>query len=98
MKVDPLGLNHRLKNNVTNLVLMMFFSSKLNYEIRTDARDVAKGGDGVARAPRNLADQLTLLNPGGGGRLCPSHYCQPPWMQNAIYTSGCHYSHQLVGI
>ena len=22
-----------------------------------------------------------------GGRLCPSHYCQPPWIQNAIYTS-----------
>ena len=40
---------------------MMFFSSKINYEIRTDARGVAKGGGGVANAPRNLADQLTLL-------------------------------------
>ena len=50
---------------------MMFFSSKINYEIRTDARGVAKGGDGVARAPRNLADQLTLLKPRGGGQIMP---------------------------
>ena len=43
----------------------MFFSSKINYEIRADARGVAKGGGGVANAPRNLADQLTLLKPWG---------------------------------
>ena len=44
---------------------MMFFSTRMNYEIRTDARGVAKGGGGVARAARNLADQLTLLKPWG---------------------------------
>ena len=22
-----------------------------------------------------------------GGRLCPSHYCQPPWIPNSIYIS-----------
>ena len=43
----------------------MFFSSKINYEIRTDARGVAKGGGRLARAPRKLADQLTLLKPWG---------------------------------
>ena len=72
MKVDPSGLNHRLKKHYKpGLQKMMFFSSKINYEIRTDARGVAKGGDGLARAPRNLADQLTLLKPRGGGQIMP---------------------------
>ena len=31
-----------------------------------------------------LQDQLTLFKP--GGRLCPSHYCQLPWILEAIYT------------
>ena len=56
----------------------MFFSSKINYEIRTDARGVAKGGDGVARAPRNLADQLTLLKPRGGADYARHTTASPP--------------------
>ena len=33
-------------------------------------------------------DDLKLRGSPGGGRLCPSHYCQPPRIQKAIYTSG----------
>ena len=46
-----------------------------------------RGGRGT-RAPRNLADQLTLFVL-GGSRFCPSNYCQPPWIHKAIYTSVC---------
>ena len=40
-------------------------------------RGVAREGEGRGGAEPhwNLADQLTLFKP--GGRLCPSHYCQP---------------------
>jgi hypothetical protein len=34
-------------------------------------RGVGRGGPA-----RNLSEQLTLFKP--GGRLCSSHYCQPP--------------------
>ena len=44
------------------------------------------GVRGGGRAPRNLADQLTLIKP-RGVRLYPLHYCQPPRIQKAIYTS-----------
>ena len=38
-------------------------------------------------SPRNLADQLTLFKP--GGRLCPSHYCQPPPPDSKSYLHLC---------
>ena len=40
-----------------------------------------------------LQDQLTLFKP--GGRLCPSHYCQLPWILEAIYTSVIKLGHSL---
>ena len=49
-------------------------------------RGVAREGARGARAPRNLADQLTLFKP--GGQIMPPHYYQPPRIQKAIYTSG----------
>ena len=49
-------------------------------------RGVARGGGAGGHSPsKHLADQLTLFKP--GGRLCPSHYCQPPGIQKATYTS-----------
>ena len=35
------------------------------------------GGQGGFYPTRKLGVQLTLFNPGGGGRLCPRHYCLP---------------------
>ena len=47
---------------------------------------VGTGGPGAR--PHNFVNQLTLIsNQGGGSKLCPSHYCQPPRIQKAIYTS-----------
>ena len=44
----------------------MFFSSKLNYEIRTDARGVAKGGGGWPEPPggTDYARHTTASPPG----------------------------------
>jgi hypothetical protein len=62
MKVDPSGLNHRLKKHYKpGFQKMMFFSSKINYEIRTDARGVAKEGDGVVRAPPEFGRSINPI-------------------------------------
>ena len=46
-------------------------------------RGVARGGAGGAKAPPEFSKSVNPIQT-MGGRLCPSHYCQPPW---AIYTS-----------
>ena len=47
-------------------------------------RGVDKRGAGD-RAPRNLADHLTLSKP--GGQIMPLTLLPAPWIQKAIYTS-----------
>ena len=51
-------------------------------------RGVARGGGG--RGGQSFPGNWKISKPYShqGGRLCPSHYCQPPWIQKAIYTSG----------
>ena len=43
----------------------------------------------LSLAPPKFRSFRSSVNPiqTRGGRLCPSHYCQPPWIQKAIYTS-----------
>ena len=50
-----------------------------------NSRGVARGGAEGARAPEfgRSVNPIQIR----GGRLCPSHYCQPPRIQKAIYIS-----------
>merc|ERR1711997_1214489 len=49
-------------------------------------RGVARGGAEGARAPPEFGRSVNPIQT-RGGRLCPSHYCQPPRIQKAIYIS-----------
>ena len=49
-------------------------------------RGVARGGAEGARAPPEFGRSVNPIQT-RGGRLCPPHYCQPPRIQKAIYTS-----------
>ena len=49
-------------------------------------RGVARGGAGGAEAPPEFGRSVNAIQT-RGGRLCPSHYCQPPRIQKAIYIS-----------
>ena len=49
-------------------------------------RGVARGGAEGARAPLEFSRSVNPIQTRGGG-LCPSHYCQPPRIQKAIYMS-----------
>ena len=49
-------------------------------------RGVARGGAEGARAPPGFGRSVNPIQT-RGGRLCPSHYCQPPRIKKAIYTS-----------
>jgi hypothetical protein len=44
------------------------------------------GGGGGGRAPPDLGRSVKPIQT-RRGKLCPSHYCQPPQIQKAIYTS-----------
>ena len=48
-------------------------------------RGVARGGAEGARAPPEFGRSVNPIQT-RGGRLCPSHYCQPPRIQKAIYS------------
>ena len=51
-------------------------------------RDVARGGGGWGgwSPPPEFGRSVNTIKI-RGGRLCPSHYCQPPWIPNSIYIS-----------
>ena len=50
-------------------------------------RGVARGGGAEgARAPSEFGTTVTPIQT-RGGRLCPSHYCQPFRIKKAIYIS-----------
>jgi len=56
----------------------------------TLTRGVARGGAEGARAPPEFGRSVNPIQT-RGGRLCPSHYFQPPRIQKAIYISDqCH--------
>ena len=75
------------KEGYRDLTLVLLKSKSIQHYLVVSTRGVARGGgQGGPELPRKLEDQQTLFTP--GGRLCPSHYCQPPWIQKAIYTSG----------
>ena len=50
------------------------------------SRGAARGGAEGAGAPPEFGRSVNPIQI-RGGRFCPSHYCQPPWIQKAIYTS-----------
>ena len=58
----------------------------LDMALCSKSRGVARGG---AEGARPLPEFGRSVNPiqTRGGRLCPSHYCQPPRIQKAIYIS-----------
>ena len=58
-------------------------SKKESTAQRCSQRSVWGGG---AETSLNMADQLTLVKP--RGRICPSHYCQPPRIQKAALHCG----------
>ena len=49
-------------------------------------RGVARGVAEGARAPPKFGRSVNPIQT-RGGRLCPSHHCQPPRIQKAIYIS-----------
>ena len=49
-------------------------------------RGVARGGAEGARAPPEFGRSVNPIQT-RGARLYPSHYCQPPRIQKAIYIS-----------
>ena len=54
---------------------------------QTLGRGVARGGAEGAEAPPEFGRSVNPIQT-RGGRLCPSHYCQPsPRIQKAKYTS-----------
>ena len=41
------------------------------------------------QSPPEFGRSVNPIRTRGGGRFCPSNYCQPPWIHKAIYTSVC---------
>ena len=56
-------------------------------------RGVARGEYRGARAPPPEFGRSVNPIQTRGDRLCPSHYCQPPRIQKAIYTSAVYRKH-----
>ena len=54
----------------------------------SDYRGAARRGARGSEPPRNLADQLTLFEPGGQSLPLTLLPAPPPRIQHAIYTSG----------
>ena len=59
-------------------------------------RGVARGWPGGPEPPGIW--QISEPYSNQGGRLCPSHYCQPPRIQKAIYTSAFGLVSALLGV
>ena len=69
-------------------MIVDFFCQKSGY------RGVARGGAEGARAPPEFGRSVNPIQT-RGGRLCPSHYCQPPRIQKAIYISAMWFPEDL---
>ena len=78
-------LYHHFQCRCTNTSVTTFFFAKFKQD--SCLRGVARGRAEGALAPPEFGRSVNPIQTRGGGRLYPSHYCQPPRIQKAIYIS-----------